>query len=67
MSDVDKGKHAKVIDIDGLSKPYNSTLINILESVKEETTPDKADEPTHHGGRSGEWTNSEKPPLHTSS
>ena len=42
MSDVDKRKHAKVID--GLSKPYNSTLINVLKSVKEEPTPDKAEE-----------------------
>jgi hypothetical protein len=39
---VDKRKHAKVID--GLSKPYNSTLINVLKSVKEEPTPDKAEE-----------------------
>ena len=42
MSDVDKRKHAKVID--GLSKPYNNTLINVLKSVKEEPTPDKAEE-----------------------
>ena len=42
MSDVDKRKHAKVID--GLSKPYNSTLINVLKSVKEEPMPDKAEE-----------------------
>ncbi len=42
MSDVDKRKHTKVID--GLSKPYNSTLINVLKSVKEEPTPDKAEE-----------------------
>ena len=42
MSKVDKRKHAKVID--GLSKPYNSTLINVLKSVKEEPTPDKAEE-----------------------
>jgi hypothetical protein len=42
MSELDKRKHAKVID--GLSKPYNSTLINVLKSVKEEPTPDKAEE-----------------------
>ena len=42
MSDVGKRKHAEVID--GLSKPYNSTLINVLKSVKEEPTPDKAKE-----------------------
>ena len=42
MSDVDKRKHAKVID--GLSKPYNSTLINVLKSVMEEPMPDKAEE-----------------------
>ena len=42
MSDVDKRKHTKVID--GLSKPYNNTLINVLKSVKEEPTPDKAEE-----------------------
>jgi hypothetical protein len=41
-SNVDKCKHAKVID--GLSKPYNSTQITVLKSVKEEPTPDKADE-----------------------
>ena len=42
MSNMDKRKHAKVID--GLSKPYNSTLINVLKSAKEEPTPDKAEE-----------------------
>ena len=42
MSDVDTRKHAKVIN--GLSKPYNSTLINVLKSVTEEPTPDKAKE-----------------------
>ena len=42
MSNVDTCKHAKVIN--GLSKPYNSTLINVLKSVKEEPTPDKAKE-----------------------
>ena len=42
MSDLDKHKHAKVID--SLSKPYNSTLINVQKSVKEEPTPDKAKE-----------------------
>ena len=41
-SNVDKRKHTKVID--GLSKPYNSTLITVLKSVKEEPTPDKAEE-----------------------
>jgi hypothetical protein len=34
MSDIDKRKHAKVID--GLSRPYNNTLINVLKSVEEE-------------------------------
>jgi hypothetical protein len=42
MSDVDKRKHAKVIN--GLSKPYNSTPTNVLKYVKEEPTPDKAEE-----------------------
>jgi len=42
MSGVDKRKHAKVIN--GLSKPYNSTLLNVLKSVKEEITPDKTEE-----------------------
>ena len=42
MSRDEKRKHAKVID--GLSKPYNTTLINILKSVKEEATLEKADE-----------------------
>ena len=42
MSNVDTRKHAEVID--GLSKPYNRTLINVLKSVKEEPTPDKAKE-----------------------
>ena len=41
MSYVDKRKHAKVIN--GLSKPYNSTLIKVLKPVKEEPTPDKAE------------------------
>ena len=30
--------------IDGLSSPYNSTLINALKSVKREPTPEKAKE-----------------------
>ena len=42
MSDVDKCKHAKVIN--GMSKPYNSTLISVLKSLKEEPTLDKAKE-----------------------
>ncbi len=42
MSNMDKHKHAKVID--GLSKPYNSTPTNVLKYVKEEPTPDKAEE-----------------------
>ena len=42
MSEVEKQKHVKVID--GLSKPYNSTLINVLKSAKEEPTPEKAKE-----------------------
>jgi len=42
MSDDDKRKHAKVID--GLSRPYNNTLLNVLKSVKEEPTPEKAEE-----------------------
>ena len=42
MSRDEKRKHAKVID--GLSKPYNTTLINVLKSVEEEATPEKADE-----------------------
>ena len=42
MSDDDKSKHAKVID--GLSRPYNNTLLNVLKSVKEEPTPEKAEE-----------------------
>jgi hypothetical protein len=42
MSEVEKQRHAKVID--GLSKPYNSTLINVLKSVKEVLTPEKAEE-----------------------
>jgi hypothetical protein len=42
MSADEKRKHAKVID--GLSKPYNTTLINVLKSAKEEATPEKAEE-----------------------
>jgi hypothetical protein len=42
MSNNEKRKHAKVID--GLSKPYNTTLINVLKSVEEEATPEKAEE-----------------------
>ena len=42
MSDDDKRKHAKVID--GLSRPYNNTLLNVLKSVEEEPTPEKAEE-----------------------
>ena len=42
MSRDEKRKHAKVID--GLSKPYNTTLINVLKSVEEEAPPEKADE-----------------------
>jgi hypothetical protein len=42
MSKVEKQKHAKIID--GLSKPYNSMLINVLKSVNEELTPEKAKE-----------------------
>jgi hypothetical protein len=42
MSDDDKRKHAKVID--GLSRPYNNTLLNVLKWVKEEPTPEKAEE-----------------------
>ena len=42
MSDIEKCKHAKVIN--SLSKPYNTTLINVLKSVKEESTPEKAEE-----------------------
>lgn len=42
MSNNEKRKHAKVID--GLSKPYNTTLINVLKSVEEEATPEKAKE-----------------------
>jgi len=42
MSRDEKRKHAKVID--GLSKPYNNTLINVLKSVEEEATLEKADE-----------------------
>ena len=42
MSNDEKRKHAKVID--GLSKPYNTTLIKVLKSVDEEATPEKADE-----------------------
>ncbi len=42
MSEVDKRKHAKVID--GLSRPYNSTLISVLISGEEEPTPAKAEE-----------------------
>jgi hypothetical protein len=42
MSNDEKRKHAKVID--GLSKPYNTTLINVLTSVKEEATLEKAEE-----------------------
>jgi hypothetical protein len=42
MSKVEKQKHTKVID--DLSKPYNSTLINVLKSMKEESTPEKAEE-----------------------
>ncbi len=42
MSKVEKQKHIKVID--SLPKPYNSTLINMLKSVKEEPTPEKAEE-----------------------
>ena len=38
----DKCKHAKVID--GLTKPYNTTLINVLKSGKEEANPEKAEE-----------------------
>ncbi len=42
MSDDDKRKHAK--EIDGLSRPYNNTLLNVLKSVEEEPTPEKAEE-----------------------
>ena len=42
VSIMDKRKHTKVIN--GLSKPYNSTLINVLKSLKEEPTPDNAEE-----------------------
>ncbi len=42
MSNNEKCKHAKVID--GLSKPYNTTLINVLKSVEKEATPEKAKE-----------------------
>jgi hypothetical protein len=42
MSNDEKRKHAKVID--GLSKPYNTALINVLKSVEEEATPEKAKE-----------------------
>jgi hypothetical protein len=42
MSKVEKQKHAKVIN--GLSKPYNITLINVLKSVNKEPTPEKAEE-----------------------
>lgn len=42
MSSDEKRKHSKVID--GLSKPYNTTLINVLKSVEEEATLEKAEE-----------------------
>ncbi len=42
MSNDENRKHAKVID--GLSKPYNTTLIDVLKSVEEEATPEKAKE-----------------------
>jgi hypothetical protein len=42
MSRDEKRKHAKVID--GLSEPYNTTLINVLKSVEEDATPKKANE-----------------------
>ena len=41
VSVMDKRKHTKVIN--GLSKPCNSTLINVLKSLKEEPTPDNAE------------------------
>jgi hypothetical protein len=40
MSKVEKQKHARVIN--GLSKPYNSTLINMLKSVKGGPTPEES-------------------------
>jgi hypothetical protein len=42
MSKVDKQKHTNIIN--SLFKPYNSTLINVLKSVKEEPSPEKAKE-----------------------
>jgi hypothetical protein len=42
MSEVEKQKHAKIIN--GLSKPYNSTIINVLKYVIEEPTLEKAEE-----------------------
>jgi hypothetical protein len=67
MSDVDKRKHAKVID--GLSKPYNNTLINVLKSVKEEPTLNKAEELLISWQkilRVCTLTSRVKPPLHSS-
>jgi hypothetical protein len=43
MSDMDKRKHATKV-INGMLKPYKSTLIKVLKSVKEEPMLDKADE-----------------------
>jgi hypothetical protein len=42
MSEVERQKHAKVIN--SLSKPCNITLINVIKYVTEELTPEKAKE-----------------------
>jgi hypothetical protein len=42
MFEVEKRNHTKVIS--GLTNPFISTLINKLKSVKEEPTPEKAEE-----------------------
>jgi hypothetical protein len=42
MFEVEKQKHAKAINC--LFMPYNSTIINVLKSVKAEPTPEKAKE-----------------------